>query len=681
MQYIDELELKKALSILKPNNQLYEIRIHYGNSKKIISGYFTDCDTAVKELKNTDLRNCNVYMTLNEINSACYDRPQKNRLIQASTTTSDNNIVGIDWLMIDLDPNRPKDTSSSNEQFEEAKKLGNKVYTFLKKQGFEEPVIGVSGNGVHLLYKVNLNSNESSKELIHNCLKALDMIFSYGEKEKSGVGVDVSTHNPSRVCKLYGTLAQKGSNTEDRPFRMSKILKYPQEIKATDISYLQKLADMLPKEEKPSRYNNYSPTEFDIEEWMSKYGLRYKRSSWSDGTKYVLENCPFDYNHKSPDSAIFKSRQGSIGFRCLHNSCQCYTWKDVRLLFEPDAYEKKYQAKEKEMYQSFNRNKVKESKPIVVEDGKPLFYTARNIFDMPKVEETFIRTGIDEIDKKLRGLKKGFTSVWSGLRGASKSTILSQIALNAIDVGNNVGFYSGELSPKNFMRWMNLQASGKQYVDQGKYENYFVVPIKYQEEIADWMGEHFWLYNNEYGNDSKAILEEFEKTIVEKKLDMLVLDNLMAFDISTLNENKWDAQKDFVWKLHELAQKYDVHIAFVAHPRKSLGFLRLDDISGSADIANAVEYAFIVHRNNNDFQRLTKQMFGWNDANDVYRGTNIIEICKDRDGGTQDYFIPLWYEVESKRLKNYQSENVLYGWSKEFDDGFLKLDDELSPFD
>ena len=681
MQYIDELELKKALSILKPNNQLYEIRIHYGNSKKIISGYFTDCDTAVKELKNTDLRNCNVYMTLNEINSACYDRPQKNRLIQASTTTSDNNIVGIDWLMIDLDPNRPKDTSSSNEQFEEAKKLGNKVYAFLKKQGFEEPVIGVSGNGVHLLYKVNLNSNESSKELIHNCLKALDMIFSYGEKEKSGVGVDVSTHNPSRVCKLYGTLAQKGSNTEDRPFRMSKILKYPQEIKATDISYLQKLADMLPKEEKPSRYNNYSPTEFDIEEWMNKYGLRYKRSSWSDGTKYVLENCPFDYNHKSPDSAIFKSRQGSIGFRCLHNSCQCYTWKDVRLLFEPDAYEKRYQAKEKEMYQSFNRNKVKESKPIVVEDGKPLFYTARNIFDMPKVEETFIRTGIDEIDKKLRGLKKGFTSVWSGLRGASKSTILSQIGLNAIDVGNNVGFYSGEVSPKNFMRWMNLQAAGKQYVDQGKYENYFVVPRKYQEEIADWMGEHFWLYNNDYGNDSKAILEEFEKTIVEKKLDMLVLDNLMAFDISTLNENKWDAQKDFVWKLHELAQKYDVHIAFVAHPRKSLGFLRLDDISGSADIANAVEYAFIVHRNNNDFQRLTKQMFGWNDANDVYRGTNIIEICKDRDGGTQDYFIPLWYEVESKRLKNYQSENVLYGWSKEFDDGFLKLDDEPSPFD
>ena len=48
---------------------------------------------------------------------------------------------------------------------------------------------------------------------------------------------------------------------------------------------------------------------------------------------------------------------------------------------------------------------------------------------------------------------------------------------------------------------------------------------------------------------------------------------------------------------------------FVAHPRKSVGFLRLDDISGSADIANAVENAFIVPQNN-DFRKRSKEMFG-----------------------------------------------------------------------
>ena len=93
-----------------------------------------------------------------------------------------------------------------------------------------------------------------------------------------------------------------------------------------------------------------------------------------------------------------------------------------------------------------------------------------------------------------------------------------------------------------------------------------------------------------------------------------------------------------------------------------MGFLRLDDISGSADLANAVDNAFIVHRNNNDFKRLSAQMFGWDDEDEVYEGTNVVEIAKDRDGGNQDVFIPLYYEKESKRLKNDFTENRIYSW-------------------
>ena len=61
----------------------------------------------------------------------------------------------------------------------------------------------------------------------------------------------------------------------------------------------------------------------------------------------------------------------------------------------------------------------------------------------------------------------------------------------------------------------------------------------------------------------------------------------------------------------------------------------------------------------------------------IYQSTNVIEICKDRDGGTQDVFIPLWYELETKRLKNYPAENIIYGWNKE---QFYECDEE-TPFD
>lgn len=107
--------------------------------------------------------------------------------------------------------------------------------------------------------------------------------------------------------------------------------------------------------------------------------------------------------------------------------------------------------------------------------------------------------------------------------------------------------------------------------------------------------------------------------------------------------------------------------------------MRLDDISGTADLGNAVDNAFIVHRVNQDFKRLSKQMFGWKDDNPIYQATNVIEIAKDRDGGMMDYFIPLYYEPETKRLKNYSSETKIYGWNKT-DTGFIAVQGEI-PFD
>ena len=154
----------------------------------------------------------------------------------------------------------------------------------------------------------------------------------------------------------------------------------------------------------------------------------------------------------------------------------------------------------------------------------------------------------------------------------------------------------------------------------------------------------------------------------------------MAFDIKSLSDNKYEAQTAFTWSLHEMAQKYDIHIMFVAHPRKAMRFLRLDDISGTADIGNAVDNAFIVHRVNNDFKRLSMQMFGWKADDDLYTASNVIEIAKDRDGGLQDYFIPLYYEMESKRLKNSFTENKIYGWGDNAD-GFAGTDQMQIPFE
>lgn len=671
---LNEKEIRKTITLMKPEGQLFEVRVIYGN-KSMYSGYFTNADDLMRafdELRN--FADCNIYMTLNSINAACYDRIQKNRFEKnAKATTSDHDVVGYDWLMIDLDPKRPSGTSSTDEQIEKAKEQGNKIYQFMRNLGFSKPLFANSGNGVHLLYRIRLKNSDENRKLIEMSLKTLNMLFASPE-----IDVDMKNFNQSRVCKLYGTTAQKGANSDVRPHRMSYIIGNSETIEVNDIKYLQKLCDLYPKEEKPQKYNNYQPREFDLEEWLNKYGLRYRKGNYADGVKYILDCCPFDSNHKGKDACIFQSRTGAIGFHCFHNSCADKTWKDVRLLYEPDAYEKRQQEYEKKIYARPNRKQ--EVKKIEVADGKPVFYTATDILNLPREEESFVKTGISMIDRKMRGWKKGYVSVISGLRASGKSSVISEVCLDCVDCENRVGVFSGELAPKNFMRWMNLQAAGKGYVEPTQFYGYYNVRLEYQRKIADWLGQNFFLYNNEYGNNFSAIMEEFEKKVENDKLDLLILDNLMAFNISNLGENKWDAQTEFVLSLQRLAKRKNIHIAFVAHPRKAMGFLRLDDISGTGDLGNAVDNAFIVHRVNNDFIRLTKQMFGWKDDNELYQATNVVEIAKDRDGGLQDCFIPLYYEKESKRLRNTVAENKIYGWNRD-DDGFSPIENLEIPFE
>ena len=677
IDYINEQELRKALNILKPDGALFEIRVLKKSPKRTISGYFRDIDTAVTELMKLDLQGYNVYITLNPPVDACYSRMQRDCFRIPENTTGDNDIDHYEWLFIDLDPVRIADVSSTDKELGKAKELARDVYKHLRSLGFEEPITGMSGNGVHLLYRISLANSDTCKDLVERCLKALDLLFS-----NEYVKVDTSNYNQSRICKLYGTLAQKGSGTDDRPHRMAYIMKVPHEIKPTKKAYLEKLADELPKMEKPQAYNKYMPAQFDVRAFLARNGLHGKEVAAGDYTKIILDECPFNHEHKAPDSMITIGSSGAIGFKCFHNSCQGKTWRDVRLLFEPTAYDDDNASEDERIQAGWNQHKLYNRQKAInyaAEDADHglVFKTARQILDDPEETEDFVRSGIEGIDNRLRGLKKGYVTLLSGLRGGSKSTLLTEIALNAVNDGNNVIVYSGELTAKNFMRWMNLQAAGKNHtIKSPKWNNYYYVSEADQNLIAEWLGPHFLLYNNDYGNMYSKLYAHLEKQIEEQKTDLVILDNLMSLNIRDLDKDKYTAQTEFIVSLQRLAKRTVTHILFVAHPRKAQGFLRLDDVSGTADLANLSDNAFIVHRNNKDFQRLTEEMFKWKPDNEVYSGTNVIEIAKDRDMGTQDVFIPLWYEPESKRLKNSPAEMIQYKWdvsdawaaADEFDD-------------
>lgn len=667
--------IRQWYDVFKGNKDLTEIRILDNNSKRTYSGYFTDIESLLTAIKPYD--NCNIYFTLNKIDDACYSREQHDRIVvKPKSTTSDKEIIARDWILIDIDCEKPSDTNSTDEEKAAARLIGNQVYKFLSDEGFNEGVACDSANGFHLLYRCAMKNNEKNTETIKNFLQMLDILFSTDK-----VKIDTTTFNASRICKLYGCISRKGSNTKSRPQRESKIIKVPSEIKITPNEYFEKVANMLPKKEQPNQSNRYSQESFDIDEFIKKYNIQVRNTvQTSSYTKYILEECPFDSSHRAPDSAIFKMSNGSIGFRCLHNSCSQYTWKDFRLHFEPNAYDKKD-------YNEYQQ-KRRYNQPINKEEFKPLEETADKGKKWLSMEDikyidinsiVAIPTGYHELDRKIMGLLLGDVSVISGLSGTGKTSWIDCLCLNVIQKGYKVAIWSGELQGFRFQGWINQIAAGKNHVyKKDGYDNIYYAPKNICDKINSWDKGKLFLYNNEYGSKWNQLFSDVKEVVEEKGINLLVLDNLMSLNISSYDGDKYSQQTQFINDLKEFAKIKNIHIILVCHPRKESGFLRKESISGTADLTNLCDNLFIIHRVGKDFQTRASEFLDSTIVQNCLQYDSVVEVCKNRSMGIIDYIVGMFYENESRRLKNSISEHIVYGWEeqpKEQKIEYIKEDD------
>lgn len=659
---MNEITIRQWYDTFKSGEELVEVRIVDNAYKRTYSGYFTDVNTLLNEIRKYD--NCNIYFTLNAINPACYDREQHDRIVtKPKSTTSDNDIVGRDWILIDIDTKKPSDTNSTDEEKEMAKEVVNNVFKFLRDEGFEKPVVCDSGNGFHLLYKIAMKNSNENTTICKEFLQVLDMLFS-----NPNVEIDCTTHNASRVCKLYGTFSRKGSNTKKRPQRESKILRIPDEIKITPNEYFAKVAAMLPKPEQPSKSNYYSNEKFDLEAFLNKHHIAVRNIvRTSSFTKYILDECPFNSSHRAPDSAIFEMSNGGLGFKCLHSSCSQYTWKDFRLKFEPDAYDhKEYQRHEHKMqyYSSQKKEPFVPKKEDSAKGKKWLAMTDVQYVDMSKMAS--IPTGYKELDKKIIGLLLGDVTVLSGGSGAGKSSWIDCVALNAIQRGYKVGIWSGELQDFRFQSWINQIAAGKNYVCKREgFENYYYAPKNISNQISNWLEGKLFLYNNNYGSKWQQLFADVKELVDKEGVQLIVLDNLMALQIDNYEGDKYIQQTKFINDLKEYAKAKNVHVLLVCHPRKEGIFLRKESISGTADLTNLADSVFIIHRIGKDFEQRAGEFFGKDKVIPYLKYNSVIEVCKNRSMGVIDLLVGMYYEVESRRLKNEISENIVYGWQEQ----------------
>ena len=236
-----------------------------------------------------------------------------------------------------------------------------------------------------------------------------------------------------------------------------------------------------------------------------------------------------------------------------------------------------------------------------------------------------IMTRIPALDQFIGGLAEGGLTVFSGKRGEGKSTLSSQIVLNAIQQGESTCIYSGELSAQNFLNWLMLQATERKYLDvkcdTRSGRNYAYVPYEIQQRIRKWIDNKCFLLDNnaiEEADQSEAVIKAFTMIARRYGTKIFVVDNMMSAVCTAEEELK--AQTKFANALKKFAVRFGAHVCLIAHPRKSkVGETFTNDtVSGSANITNVADNVINIEKPN---IRVTK--------NREFGSTGLIECSYD----------------------------------------------------
>jgi hypothetical protein len=222
---IDRTEVGRALALWIDPGEHHEVRALPAGRSRLVSG--DHLDAAV--IKVAEIAGgAGTYLTLNPVDPAIGDRAARQGDARRRAK-----------LLIDFDTIRPdKGRSSTDGEKESARIVLESVRDYLDGLGWPGPVVIDSGNGWHLLYKLDLPSDKLVRAIIKAALAALADRFDVPD----AVAIDRAVHDPSRISKLPGTWVRKGEPSEDRPHRMARLVSIPTAWEPVPIEKLKAVA-------------------------------------------------------------------------------------------------------------------------------------------------------------------------------------------------------------------------------------------------------------------------------------------------------------------------------------------------------------------------------------------------------------------------------------------------------
>lgn len=310
---------------------------------------------------------------------------------------------------------------------------------------------------------------------------------------------------------------------------------------------------------------------------------------------------------------------------------------------------------------------------------EPVKLPIDNVIDLADVKELDpysiekIPTGIADVDNLLcGGIPFGVVTIVTGKSGKGKSTFVGQIITRALNKGDNVFVYSGEMPNYLFKAAIDFQIAGPANVVEEDRRDYIkrYVRKSAKDKIVEWYRGKCMLYDRTMVKDEDTdLLNTIERMIVSQNARVIVIDNLMTMINKTrVKGSKLEAQSEVSNALEDMARFYNVCIILVAHKRKDSGIddEDMDDsIRGDSDIVNSA--GVIIHYNVNK------------DENTMENYPRIISVTKNRVFGRTSYRgWKVHYDEKSKRIYgDHDDLNICLGWDNESGGFFEDYDNSI----
>lgn len=298
-----------------------EVRVLHGSEKRRMLAH-TPEQAAV--FAGRQPRGAGVYVTMNALRAT-------------AGYASDVDVPRRVRFALDFDPVRPAGTPATDAQVDAARALASAVERFLVAQGWPRPVRVDSGNGTHAYWRADLDVQSARPRQL---LQALDQRFG-----GAAVGVDRTIHNPARIMRAAGCWNCKGEATADAPHRVACVTA-PGAADApalVDADFARTLAALGAREVRPAAARRggivASGPRLDVDAWLATHGITHRgarawRCQGGDGTRWVLDVCPFNGAHDRGEACVLRAASGAVAFKCQHHSCASHGWRELRELKE-----------------------------------------------------------------------------------------------------------------------------------------------------------------------------------------------------------------------------------------------------------------------------------------------------------------------------------------------------------